>query len=167
MKIEVHSFKTKVAQRIVFLFLLCALLPASTLGALGYWQVRSELQAQRSDRLDARLSGAVQGLIERIQSIQAEQGLLAQRILLDASGVAADDLHRVTDITLVIGADTSRIIGTLASLPSASDEVLASLQTGEAVLTTLPRSRPDHLDILMAVPLDPGDASRGTMWVRA
>ncbi|MCH7564351.1 MAG: HD-GYP domain-containing protein [Gemmatimonadetes bacterium] len=167
MKIEVKSFKTKVARRIVFLFLLCALLPASTLGALGYWQVRTELQTQRSNRLNAGLSGAVQGLIERIQSIQAEQSLLAQRMLLGASGVAADDLHRVTDVSLVIGSDTRRIIGTLASLPSVSDEVLASLQPGEAVLMTPPGSGPDHFDILMAAPLDRDDASRGTMWVRA
>ncbi len=147
MKFELHHFKTKVAQRMVVLFFLCALLPASALGVIGYVLVRAELQEQRSDRIKAGLSGAVQGLIERMQSVRAEQGMLAQKLLLGPSGVTADDLRRVTDVSLVSGSETRRIIGTLASVPSVSDEVLASLQHGEAILMTPPRSRPDQFDI--------------------
>lgn len=167
MKFQFHSFKTKVAQRIVLLFLLCALLPASALAVISYRQVQAELEEQRSNRLKTGIRGAVQGLLERIQSIRAEQGLLAQRLLDGPSAVAADDLRRVTDVSLVTGSETRRIVGTLASVPSVPDEVLAALQPGEAVLVIPPRSRPDRVDILMAVPLDPRDASRGTLWVRA
>ncbi len=167
MKIEFHSFKTKVAQRIVLLFLLCALLPASIMAVMGYGQVKAELEEQRSNRLKTGLSAAVQGLTERIQSIRAEQGMLAQRLLDSPSGIGPDDLRRVTDVSLVTGSETRPIIGTLVSVPPVSDDVLAALQPGQAVLVIPPRSRPDRIDILMAVPLDPSDASRGTMWVRA
>jgi len=167
MKFEIRSFKTKVAQRIVLLFLLCALLPASILAVIAYGQVRAELQLQRSNRLETGLSGAGQGLTERIQSIRSEVGLLAQRMLDAPSGIAAGDLRRVTDVSLVTGSETRRIVGTLASVPSVPDELLAALQPSEAVLMIPPRSRQDRLDILMAVLLDPGDASRGVMWVRA
>ncbi|GMR12051.1 MAG: hypothetical protein BMS9Abin29_0238 [Gemmatimonadota bacterium] len=167
MRFELHHFKTKVAQRIVLLFFLCALLPASTLAVIAYGQVRAELQEQRSDRLKTGLSAAVQGLAERLQAVRAEQDMLAQRLLDGPTGIAAEDLRRVTDVSLVTGSETRRITGTLSSVPSISDELLAALQPGEAVLMIPPTSRQDRVDILMAVPLDPSDVSLGTMWVRA
>ncbi len=167
MKVELRSFKTKVAQRIVLLFLLCALLPASALAVISYRQVQAELEEQRSNRLKTGLAAAGQGLTERLQSVRAEQGMLAQRMLDSPSGLSADDLRRVTDVTLVTPSETRRIIGTLASVPSVPEEVLAALQPGDAVLMIPPRTRPDRFDILMAVPIDPGDASLGTLWVRA
>ncbi len=63
MKLELHHFKTKVAQRIVALFFLCALLPSSALAVIAFGQVRHGLQLQRDSRLRQGVSAAAQGLI--------------------------------------------------------------------------------------------------------
>ncbi len=167
MKLELHHFKTKVAQRIVALFFLCALLPASTLAVIAYVQVRSELQSQRDSRLRQGISAATQGLVERLQSIQAEMDLLAQSVLDGGSTLDADDLRRVTDLSLVTAGEAERLVGRLAQLPAVSADTVEAMSSGEAILRTVPAAGGRQADILMAVPLDRGDAARGLLWARA
>ena len=167
MRFELGYFKTKVAQKIVLLFFVCALLPASTLAFIAYGQVERELRQQQRTRLSTGISAAAVVLIERLQSIQAEIDLLAEEVRGGRSEFALDDLRRLTDITVVTDTETRRIIGNLTGVPTLTDDVLESLGPEDAVLRTMPVAGSGRRDILMAVPLNRDDPALGMLWARA
>ncbi len=66
MRFELEHFKTKLGKKIVFLFLLCAVLPTVTLSFFSYLRVRSELLTQSTELMHMGTTDAQMGVLERL-----------------------------------------------------------------------------------------------------
>ncbi len=66
------GFETKVARRVLLLFLLCAALPLATFAALGYLQVRRQLTEQSWQRLSVASKTVAMSLVERLLLLEAD-----------------------------------------------------------------------------------------------
>ena len=77
MSVDFQHFRTKLGRKIVFLFVLCALLPTATLSFFSYRTVRSELRAQSTELMALGATDAQMGALERLQSVESELSLLA------------------------------------------------------------------------------------------
>ena len=86
MRFEVKSFRTRVARRIFFLFVLCALLPVTTLAAVSYVQVRSQLMDHSRLQLREENKAVAVSIYERLLFLRSE--LRSVAALFD-SGAAA------------------------------------------------------------------------------
>ena len=69
--------RTKVARRILGLFLICCLLPIATIGVLGYYQVSRELHGQSAERLRTNVKIASMAILERLTFLNANLRMLA------------------------------------------------------------------------------------------
>ncbi len=76
MRIELGLLRTRVARRILFLFILCAMLPVLVLSLLSYSSVRSQLEEGSRDRLADMAKNASSALIERAQLLEGRARLL-------------------------------------------------------------------------------------------
>ena len=72
MKIELTFLHSKVARRIFFLFITCALLPISILAVISFFQVAAKLQTQ--NQMELRQAGKARGMtiLERLETLDAE-----------------------------------------------------------------------------------------------
>ncbi|MEZ4586841.1 MAG: hypothetical protein R2909_10605 [Gemmatimonadales bacterium] len=68
---------TKVARRMVGLFVACVVLPAGLLAGIAYVQVSRHLQRQASTQLEEQARAAGQSLIERLLLATAELSRIA------------------------------------------------------------------------------------------
>ncbi len=72
MRFEIKSFRTRVARRIFLLFVLCALLPVTTLAAVSYFQVRSQLMDHSTLRLREENKAVAVSIYERLLFLRSE-----------------------------------------------------------------------------------------------
>ena len=69
-KVKREFFRSMVAKRVFFLFVLCSLIPLTTLAYLGYTQVTKQLYSQASTRLHMTSKLAGMSIIERLQLLE-------------------------------------------------------------------------------------------------
>jgi len=69
-KVKSEFFRSMVAKRVFFLFVLCSLIPLTTLAYLGYTQVTKQLYSQASTRLHMTSKSAGMSIIERLQLLE-------------------------------------------------------------------------------------------------
>jgi len=69
-RIDFGILKTRVARRILFLFVLCAILPVSALTFISYRSVRTQLLTDSQDRLDDITKNVGVALAERFQFLE-------------------------------------------------------------------------------------------------
>lgn len=72
MKIDRDFLRSRVARRLFFLFLLCALVPIGLLGALSLRQVGAQLREQREERLEELSRAHAMTVFERINLLHAQ-----------------------------------------------------------------------------------------------
>jgi hypothetical protein len=77
MKIERTFLRSKVARRIFFLFVLCALLPISALAILSFFQVAGKLQNQNRGELQQASKARGMTILERLETLDAEIQIIA------------------------------------------------------------------------------------------
>ena len=85
-------FRSKVAQRIFFLFILCALLPVFVLSVLSYTQVSSQLKRQSLDRLQNSAKAHGMSIYERFLFFETNLKLIVSGNLNSESNQL--DIHR-------------------------------------------------------------------------
>ncbi len=172
MRLDFEHFRTKLGQRIVFLFVLCAGLPTATLSVVSYIRVKSELRATSSELMQLGTTDAQMGALERLQSVESELILRlsspAVARALSGTGDGASEtesLRRLDALTLVTPDATIPIVGTMTDTPELSSETLANLDRGQSALSVVPGagSRPD---ILIARALEGGGTDIGVLWGR-
>src|SRR3954453_6123033 len=78
MKIERTFLHSKVARRIFFLFVSCALLPICALAVLSFFQMTSKLQSQ--NQLELRQASKARGMsiVERLETLDVEIKIVAE-----------------------------------------------------------------------------------------
>jgi len=80
MKIEKNFLRSKVAQRIAFLFVLCALLPIVTLAILSFKQVTKHLREQSLIRLHQTSKTMSMAIYERLLFLEADMIRVASNL---------------------------------------------------------------------------------------
>ncbi len=100
MKIGSSLFKSKVAQRIFFLFVCCALIPITVLSVLSFMQVSKELKEQSVARLQKAAKAHGLSIYERLVFLESDlhltSSLLARDIEILSFKELSKDYHNST-----------------------------------------------------------------------
>lgn len=80
MKFEVTFLRSKVARRIFFLFVACALLPIAALAIVSFGWVTNQLKGQSQERLHQACKNIGMGIVERLKSIQVEMEMVTSNL---------------------------------------------------------------------------------------
>ena len=169
MRVELGFLETKVARRLLFLFVFSAVLPLSALAIFSYLQVAQRLEAANTTRL-ADISEQTQATLqERLRAADAELNLtaaaLAQGLALDQARVVAGRARALSAVSLARGErDVARLAGDLTSLPELSEQDLDHLRSGQALLKTAVHRGATELYLARAV--TPGDVDSPVLWGR-
>lgn len=166
-------FHSRVGRRIFLVFLVCTILPVTTLAVVSYQRVADQLENQARQRL--RQMGQNIGLLlnEQLRVLHHELHLLAHSYQADPATFAARFRS--------YGFDLSLPLESLALFPEGAGPVLLSGEqspdwqppprelTGkddnQAILWTPPKGS-ENLSIYLAVRLDPAISATGLLWAQ-
>ncbi len=159
---EVGFLRTRVARRILLLFILSALLPAAALSVVSYRQVRAELVEQSRDRLEDLGKSAGMAVYERLLFLQSQLALLRNA---GQGTVAEGELAGLTAVSRFdAGGRRSLLGGPLRAVPTTPAE--RSHMDANAAVLRVREAGPDSLDVLLGVATVPGDPGAGVLWGR-
>lgn len=161
--------QTRVARRILGLFLLCAVVPVAALSVVSYRQVASQLSDQGRGRL--RQLGKTTGMsvFERLAlieyQVQSASAVLSASASVDGDPSDIPPLPTANLESIAIQRENGPPIaayGPLPKLPSLSPEQRRHLASGNAIVTTVITG--DKTAILMARSIDVENPSLGSLW---
>jgi len=171
MKFETRFFRSKVAQRITILFILCALLPIVTLGVLSFRQVTKQLQEQNQGRLHHTNKSLSMAIIERLLFLETEMRMVASNLSTDSQAVLDTPSQgfnkhlskRFRRIFLFTNEGKYQtLLGESQNLHELTPEEKQHIQFGETVVTSK-----FHADqspsIIMSMAIDPEHMRRGIL----
>jgi len=145
MKIEKIFLRSKVARRIAFLFVLCALIPIVTLAILSYNQVTKHLREQSLTRLRQTAKTMSISIYERLLFLEADLIRVASNLhdmtqrSLTIFLSAGDKYQQNRFKGLVVLADSEKpfpLLGKIASVPQFTPEEKRFMLEGDTLLTT-------------------------------
>jgi signal transduction histidine kinase len=131
-----------VARRIFFLFVLCALLPVTTLAAVSYLHVRSQLMEQSTQRLREENKAVAVSIYERLLFLRAELRTAATLAASDTVGQFGNRKIGVGSHFRGLGRDEGErftvLTGQVDPLPELTDGQLRHLKEGKTLLLAAP-----------------------------
>jgi putative nucleotidyltransferase with HDIG domain len=80
LRLNAAFLRTRVARRVLGLFIVCALVPIGALSVISYRTVSTQLHEQSHARLDQASKSMVDGVLERLQFIDAELGIITSTL---------------------------------------------------------------------------------------
>lgn len=102
MKMPLNILRSKVAHRVVLLFVSCALLPTVILAALAYFQVSSQLNAQSEKQLKNASKAQGMEILERLEILDSDLAWLGSKFAEHRSLPTADvSRHHFKDVRVV------------------------------------------------------------------
>ncbi len=152
--------RSKVARRVVLLFILCSLLPVSALGVIAYSHVTAHLSDQSYARLRQTSKAVGMAIYERLMLLEAEMHvLLAHQGRSEAASKGGEGLtlgptfgNRYKGVAIKSGDSTDVLFGQLATVPEASPSLHRHLRDGKASLAiTEDAAHQAHLFISLAL----------------
>jgi putative nucleotidyltransferase with HDIG domain len=156
MKIERTFLHSKVARRIFFLFVACALLPISALAILSFFQVASKLQNQNRSELQQASKARGMTILERLETLDAEIQIIA--VGMNRSDVATphDQLEaHFLRITVFDAQRASSLLGTPGVRPTLSTDESEFLASGRSLLLNHGCAKPIGPCLLFVRAVDP------------
>ena len=119
---EFGALRTKVARRIVVLFVLCALLPIGALALVTYQRMSSQVATQARERLEQASKNAALELFRRLAEVDGHmRAATPQIVTLRTGAVLPSELDGVLDRFAVrrggAGGTAQFLVGTVDSLP--------------------------------------------------
>ncbi len=172
--VRVEFLRTRVAKRVMGLFVLGSLLPIAVLAALSYGAVSSQLESQSEQRLADITDVAAQSLLERFDFFHS--WLRGVGMLTTAGGRQAGDAGSMSFIDLVPGGveglaleeggRVRPITGTVGQLPELGAADREQLATGQPLVKAAVGVDAAGPSIFMALNTRPGDPDRGVLWAR-
>lgn len=164
---EKTFLKSKVAQRIAFLFILCALLPIITLAILSFNQVTRQLREQSLRRLHQTSKSLSMAIYERLLFLEADMIRVASNIQKNAqhssdSSFSNDDEYQKGRFRgLVIQLDSAQpvpIFGNVSRIPEWTQEEKQLILEGNTLLTTnVQENHPPRIFLSRALNPDSAD----------
>jgi hypothetical protein len=171
MKWDFNVLKSKVARRILVLFVICALLPIGTLTLLSFVQVSGQLYEQSRARLQQDTKSFAMSVHERLFLLESELGILATAVRpLQGGEVDPDRVLRRANFNerfnaiATINSDgvASTILGEIDRRPEPTAEELEHIASGRTLVSTVEQSeRPAAVFLTMS--LDQEDLSAGLL----
>jgi putative nucleotidyltransferase with HDIG domain len=145
MKIEKTFLRSKVAQRIAFLFILCALLPIITLAILSFNQVTKHLREQSLNRLDETSKTMSWAIYERLLFLEADMIRAAMKFqdtthsssLISLSGKDQYTKDRFKGLVVISDSEEPVLIhGKVSHMPDFTLREKRLMLEGHTLLTT-------------------------------
>lgn len=159
MKIDLSVFRSRLAHRILILFVICSVLPISVLAYIAYRQVVSDLNERAVRSLHQTTKTLVLSLYDEIVSAEDQLRSLAQ---LAANGVdprrggALLSGHRVERIELLSREEGVRLLQADGRQAGEVGRLLAGLTQGNSVLVTVPNDDAPRVMLLHSVAPEAG-----------
>ena len=161
MKFEKAFLRSKVAQRIAGLFILCALIPIVTLAILSFNQVTRHLREQSLTRLHQTSKSMSMAIYERLLFLEADLIRAAsnfREITQPSSAIAlsGDDKYQQDRFKgLAVLADSGKFVplfGKILAVPQFTPEEKRFMFEGKTLLTTnVPDNQPPQIFLSRAV----------------
>jgi len=125
MKLEIKTFRTRVARRIFILFMICSFLPVSTLVIVSYMNVRNQLHEQSRERLRQENKAIAYSIYERLILARSELRLLASGFEAEPEGftqrqkqIFRENLKELfSSLTVVAGDKSIPLFGDFKDIP--------------------------------------------------
>ena len=131
---QLTALRTRLARRILALFVLCALVPIGTLGVLSYLRVREQYTEQAGRWLHQLSKEAGLTLIKRLSDL-ADQ-LHATPAELRVPALTAETRSWVRSLTVTGAGPARALLGQVATRPELPARTTRDLQDGQPVLFT-------------------------------
>jgi len=168
MKIEQTFLRSKVAQRIFFLFFACALIPITALALISFVSVNNELRDQIKERLHQTSKNTAQEIRQRLILINDELKTAASNLAASPSSTpyyaaheSGTDLPRIKNLMLISEKGETRLLyGDITDAPEISSEMSEQIFSKDMSLILIRPLAADQSRIFMAVPVDPEHKSR-------
>ena len=166
MRLGYHFLRSKVARRILFLFVACALLPITLLALVSFSQVTQQLNLQSRQRLRQASKAQGMAIYERLLLREAEMKTIAFRSAAGNAAIAGafGEGLRQRFVGLLVATADRRVplLGRLPDPPKLSPAQKGHLDAGETLILTRtgPGSRPR---VFMSRAVDPQDRTRGVL----
>ncbi len=165
--INAAFLRTKVARRVLGLFVICALVPIGLMSVFSYRTVSSQLHNQSRQRITDTGKSMADGVMERLQFLDAKLGIvtaaLNERSIPEAAAALNhDDSLRFSWMALVMPDTTIALLHETGNLPALNNEFRENLTKGNPSLlvdTTLADPA-----VLLVRALDPDDLDGGLVW---
>ncbi|HUT83244.1 MAG TPA: HAMP domain-containing protein, partial [Thermodesulfobacteriota bacterium] len=172
MKLEIKSFRTKVAARVFMLFIICAFLPIAGFALISFSLVKRQLNEQCLKRLHQENKAMAVSIYERLFLLRAEMRMVASSLnsypenstqsLSDA--LTKELRERLAGLALMTdnGSITLFPLGQIKNPPDLSIAERQHLKSGKALLhqQLIPNSWPR---LFIGVLLDPDHPNRGAL----
>ena len=165
MKIERTFLHSKVARRIFFMFVSCALLPISILAVVSFFQVAAKLRSQ--NQMELRQASKARGMtiVERLETLDAEMRTIA--LGLQRSNVATphDELEsHFLNITVFYPQEKAvPLLGSVLGEQAFNAAEQAHLAKGKSLLLTHGCTSLTKSCLLMVHKIDPSRANSGLL----
>lgn len=157
MRIERTFLHSKVARRVFFLFVLCALLPISALAILSFFQVAGKLQNQ--NRLELQQASKARGMtiLERLETLDAEIQIIALGVERNEGPTAHDELESHFLHITFFGATGKALplLGSAEARPTLNSAETAFLASGKSLLLTRGCAQPSQSCMLFVRAVEP------------
>jgi len=170
MKLQLKSFKTKVARRIFTLFIICAILPVTVLALLSFINVKKQLTEQSRRLLSQESKSMVVYIYDRLLMLRDEMRFVASNFHSYTKGGAhprSKTLERhlfegLSGLALKTDEACTPLFGHIENLPKLTSVEMKHIFSGNAVLHhQMIMDSPPAL--FMCVALDPGRPDLGIL----
>ncbi|NIM49205.1 MAG: HD domain-containing protein [Gemmatimonadales bacterium] len=167
MAIQTAFLRTRVARRILGLFVLCAMVPLVLLASISYVLVTRQLNNQSRERVQQASKIAGMGLLERLQFFEADLRIVASGLRARPGRVPEGSPQGSGSPFLGValqGRDgrTDSLSGRLPEPPPLDAAEEQHLRMGQSLVSVQWPS--GELSILMAQAVDAEDPDRGILW---
>lgn len=167
MRLQETFLRSKVAQRIALLFVLCALFPILTLAILSIDQVTKQLRGQSLARLQQTGKSLSMAIYERLLFLEADvirETTYIQGVIEESSAsslVVAEESRRNRFLGLAIITDTGDLIplnGSISSPPRWDPEEMRLILEGNTLLSTFFFIGQDQAHIYLSRAVNPNSS---------
>jgi len=171
MRFEKTFLRSKVAQRIAFLFILCALIPIALLSILSFSQVTKHLHEQSQNRLHQTSKSLAMAIFERLLFLEAEMIRMASSIPQNMQSFNAsltpefDQYHKDMFKSIFVYKETGEYITVFGDnnlFPEFTQEEKQLILTGNVSLIT--KLQGDHSPhIFLSRAITPNSSEKNTL----
>ena len=170
MKLEIKSFRTKVARRIFTLFMICAILPISALAWISFSHVKKQLYGQSQERLHQESKSIIVSIYERLCFLRSDMKMMASNFesyfknpgpaLSQAPGEKL--LQRFSGFALLTDKGYTSLFGDIENPLELTLVEKQHLNSGKALLRH--QLNPGHQPLIfIGMALDPDQPGRGIL----
>jgi|GEM_PF-3593462 len=175
MRIDTTFLRSKVAHRIFLLFIICAIVPMTSLAIISFTQVASQLEKQRFTQIHQDVIAKWMSIYDRLLSVETEMKVLSFHILRDyetKKGTPPRQLHsrqmynqflqRFRSLSIIKGDRVMPLVGHIEKIPPLRAGQRQHMSSGKPLIFT--QNYPDQTpSIFMGMQIDSEHSGQGLL----